>query len=290
MSEPGTASRQRALALCWLLLLSAVGSVAPIGSATAAGNTCTSISAGNTIDSPGCYVLNATNTSVTTAAAVDISANNVTLHGGGNTLGAGSSTAQAGVLARPPPDKDRITNLTVRNLTVRGFNRSGLLARSGSDVTVENVTATGQVGPNSYGVNLFSVTGAQISDVTAGRNGEDGVRVNGGSGITVTNATLLNNNQSGFDAENGAEDILVRDTNASLTNQSAAGFELGSSLADVTLENVTAVKNNGTGVVVFGNSTDVEIRNSEVRNNSANGVDIDNSTQIEIQKRSVYAK
>ncbi|MFT4880700.1 MAG: parallel beta-helix repeat protein, partial [Salinirussus sp.] len=284
MSESDTASRQLALALCWLLLLSAVGSVAPIGSATAAGNTCTGITAGNTIDSPGCYVLNATNTSVTTSAAVEISANNVTLHGGGNTLAAGSSTAEAGVLATPPPDKDRITNLTVRNLTVRGFNRSGLVTFSGSNITVENVTATGQVGPNSYGINLLSVTGAQISGVTAGRNGEDGVRVSGGSGIAVTNATLLNNNQSGFDAENGAEDILVRDTNASLTNQSAAGgFELGSSLANVTLENVTAVKNNGTGVVVFGNSSGVEIRSSVVTNNSANGVDIDNSTRIEIQ-------
>jgi len=283
MSDAGVVGRHTALILCWLLVLAALGPAAPIGAATAAGNTCTGLnSTADPIDESGCYVLNTTNTSVTSTNGLEIRADDVILHGDGNTLAAGTGAAQRGVLVRT---EARTENVTVSNLTVRGFNRSGVAAFDAIDVTVENVTANEQVGLQSYGIELSDTTNARIDGVVANRNGGDGVRISGGSGVTVTDATLLDNNQSGFDAENAASDITVRDTNASLSNRSTAeGFELGNSLTNVTLENVTAVKNNDKGLVVFGNSSEVTLVESRVTHNRGDGVRLQNATQVEIER------
>ena len=163
---------------------------------------------------------------------IDISDNNITLDGDGYTItGPGSGD---GVKST-----DVQTYITVKNLTITGFN-NGIWVR-GSNHTLTNNTLTG----NDFGIELDS-----------------------SSFVKVTNNTASNNAYAGIHMFNAHGNILSGNTANS--NSEIAGFWVDSS-NDNTFNGNTANSNSGVGFYVSQGSSG-NILNGNIANSNSYGI------------------
>jgi hypothetical protein len=167
------------------------------------------------------------------------------------------------------------TNMRLADVTARDNDGTGLRLVETENVTVRNVTATG----NGDGVLLWEVQYADLRDVTASGNGDDGVMLTEVSGQnTLRNVTATGN---GGDTDHGAGVYLSTDTgdnvvvDARIANNEGVGVRFSDSYGN-TLRDSVVTGNDGAGV--FGvPANDDALRNVTVRDNGGPVVAHDHS-------------
>ena len=282
------------VALVLVAPLAAVAVAIP-PSTLGAAQTAEQIDSCRTIDEPGEYELTGDVTASAEDACIHVAASDVVLDGNGHTV-AGDNASGTGVLVFRGEDVPAIPeyaleNVTVRNLTTENWadgvkvgkmdgggtnmrladvtardnDGTGLRLVETENVTVRNVTATG----NGDGVLLWEVQYADLRDVTASGNGDDGVMLTEVSGQnTLRNVTATGN---GGDTDHGAGVYLSTDTgdnvvvDARIANNEGVGVRFSDSYGNTLRDSVVA-GNDGAGV--FGvPANDDALRNVTIRGN-----------------------
>lgn len=197
VTRPSIARIASALLLSLLMIGSVV--VAPAG---AQGASATEIDACTTITDPGQYVLTADIRDSDAGTCIDVQADDVVIDGAGYTL----------------DGQDAISDQT------------GVSAESQSNVVVRNL----EVSEWGSGVNYTSVTGGEVSGVTALSNAV-GIELSGTTGVTVDNNTVRNTDNGIFlhaVGETTADNNTVR--NNEVTNTTLAITFIGADNNTVT--------------------------------------------------------
>lgn len=167
-----------------------------------------------------------------------------------------SASATIGVNALNGIVLDTVTNATLKNLTIGGSAKAGILVKDNStNITIEN----SYIGTNSVGVST-----------TAFRNLVGGVAIDHSSDVTIKTSTISNNVGNGILVSNASFDITIQNNHIG-TN--AVG--------------VTALPNTLSGVA-FDNSTGSLISSNTLSGNSQHGISLtNNSDQILIQSNKI---
>jgi hypothetical protein len=256
-----------------------------------------------TISSEGSYYLGG-NLSIASGNAITVNANNVTIDlQGFEVIGTGGS---AGIFLN-----GGVSNVTIRNGTIRNFTSDGINGQGNSTVRVEKVRALNNAGSGI----VVDLNGAVI-DCAAEANGAVGIVGtdncviqhcqsigNTGAnshGIAVANAAQI----SGCVARNNAGSGIVTGTDSTLsacvaTNNTTGGISVGDSCTILnstanqngmnggttagshgiaaagafTITNCTGNKNTGDGLSVSGGSPGATVHNSTFNGNTLNGID-----------------
>lgn len=169
-----------------------------------------------TISTSGSYYLTGNLTAASAGAGITVAASHVTLDLGGFVLAGNGGTAQHGVRVNTS-----ITNVTIRNGTVRAWTGDGIsmaVASSCTDLRVENVRAISNAGA---GIRLGDEGAA--TGCTARGNSASGIV--GGLGCQVLACTAANNTGATSAGIFVAERALVRDCVA--TENGADGINVG---------------------------------------------------------------
>lgn len=191
-----------------------------------AGGQTTGIEECRTIDQSGTYELTGTVDGAGQDTCIQISADDVVLQGGGNTVDGGdASQGTTGIAV------DGGSSVEVRNVVVSGWE-TGLAADGASDGTLAGVTATNNV----VGVDLRGTDGVTVEGIEAGSNERWGLALRqGASGTTVRGGTLTGNDRDLYVRAGGGNAIR----SVSLGQSTAAGTRFSATMIrDVTLRGV----------------------------------------------------
>lgn len=224
------------------------------------------------ITEPGDYRLTADDTNSSTC--ITITASDVTLSGGGNSVSGGENSGAIAVR----DDGSGVENVAIRNVTVRDSGagvRVGASDETVSDVVVEGVTGTDN---SRAGVVSFTATEVTVRNSEFRRNGL-GIELLGGS-ATIEAVTARNNDGAGLDTaldltkltvndstftDNGGQGLLIRgiaDGGTELRNVTANGngvdgIGIRSSAPGAMLAEVTASGNDRHGILLESRDTTV---------------------------------
>ncbi len=223
-----------------------------------------------TVSDPGIYRVSTDITNATAPYCIRVTTSNVTIDGGNHTIdGVFRNASSAGILVNN--SSTALQNVTVRNVTVTGWDRGVLYRNSSAD------------GP---------VNRSAVRNVTAVRN-VDGILVDGYDD-TVRNATARNNTGLGIgvvgDNHTIRDNLAVNNTNFGLEFQGDRLEVLNNTARDAggdglfvvtsnesTFRNNTAVENGQRGLSLRGSGND--LRNTTLRNNTV-GVVIEGSDNL----------
>jgi len=187
----------------------------------AAGGQTTGIEECRTIDQSGTYELTGTVDGAGQETCIQISADDVVLRGGGNTVDGGdASQGTTGILVNGD-------SVEVRNVVVSGWG-TGVGADSATDGTVAGVTAT----DNVVGVDLRGTDGLTVEGLEARSNQRWGLAIRqGASGTTVRGGTLTGNDRDLYVRAGGGNAVR----SVSLGQSTAAGTRFSATMIrDVT--------------------------------------------------------
>jgi parallel beta-helix repeat protein len=241
LSQPRRTLKRTALALTVPGALGVAGVFAPTASASPPTVTC-----GDTINTPGTYVLGA-DCSSTGFFGITITSSNVTLKLAGHTITAGGSRiagvavddsagAISGVAIKGP---GTLTGFVGDGVILDVFGGPGISGSTVSGVTATNDAAGIVLGPtasvdtiihntandNGLGINLLPATsGNTVNHNTANDNNSNGIQISiGATGNTVNNNTAQGNGKvSGrdlFDSNTGCDSNTWRHNTFNTANQ-----------------------------------------------------------------------
>lgn len=222
------------------------------------GMAATPITGCTTIDTPGSYELTGAISNGTADPCIEITTGDVSLDGAGHTVdGAGSGTG-TGILAR---GNGTLTNVTVRNLTVTGFQRGiryrhltqgtvtdatvtantglGILLETTSDTTVATTTVSGHA---RGGIRIHDSTNTAVDTLDVTANGGAGIAIQGDSDHTDVTASTISDNRHGISITSRSNHTTIAAT--SITNNTIDGVAIDTANG-THLQNVTATANGG---------------------------------------------
>jgi len=247
--------------------------------------TCTYIDPdGTVIQEGGTYCLKSSTQDYTTGyigtvPAVTVDSEDVTLDLNGHTIFAGSS--QPGVRVK----KGRVTVKNGRIVRTTNDDGHGLQVESDSgttlsDITISDVILTGNDSSSSYsGLLLKNVNRTVVDEVTADKNGQDGIRVestntDAGTGIVIQESRARSNQSAGFYlqcANTESKDGVVIQSCIALTN--ATGFSIDNSSStttqDVLLKSCISLSNSSKGFSATNDDAAIQFINNIARGNGA---------------------
>lgn len=184
-----------------------------------------------TISVPGSYKLSG-NLTVTGGSGIVITANGVTLDlngftidGGGTCTGTPVTSCSGGSGARGV-DAESVNNAHIRNGVVRGFQNQGV-----------------SVAPFTTGYSI-------VEDIRATENGNDGIKMQGGTGI-IRGSTSNRNGASGISASDGAlviANVVSGNKGAGLFFFGAGGYKNNVSTGNGTSVSGSSALNLGSNV------------------------------------------
>lgn len=286
LSTLPSGERGRAILLSLLLVCGAFASTAAGAAVVASdgiavpgsvGSSAAPVAECMTIRAPGHYEL-VENVTATEGPCLHVRASNVVLDGNGHTVrradGDGGESPDVGLLAfHGAADGrtragDELTNVTVRNLRVAGWDRGvqlgGTLA-DGPRAILGNVTATG----NDDGVVAYGADRSSLLGVRAADNEGDGVVLWETARATGHAVTAVDNGDSGLVLADSVRDATFTATTASRNDE--RGVVFGTSVGRNEFVDARVVDNGGPGIY-FGDSFDNEVRDSRVASNGGPGV------------------
>ncbi|PSP89181.1 hypothetical protein BRC90_05980 [Halobacteriales archaeon QS_4_69_34] len=266
--------RHATLALAAGMLLLVIGALVSVSAGAA-----TPIDSCTTIDSPGNYVLaeDVTATDADTdvnftedGTCIDVTASDVTIDGAGHTVNqrnapvTGSAFETVGIEVE---SSARLSNVTVTNLVVTGFDRGVLYDRvDDGEVSDANASANGN------GVVATSAPGIGLANVTANDSGGDGLTLVAAAGSTITGATASDNGAAGINVT-GSPNATLSDSAA--RNNAGIGIRVDSS-RNATLS-ANAARANGDDGVLLRDTDGADLRGNVVRDSGDDGVELDGS-------------
>lgn len=245
--------------------------------AMAATNSGTQADGGNrTIDScreiatPGVYELTADVAADGSGSCLVVSASDVVLDGNGHTVnGTGvaqptdDSTVQAGIAVESDSETTQ-TNVTIRDVDVRGCEAGIAREMTLGNITVRNTTAA----DNDQGIRLDGADTARLTNVTLVSNGIGltGVEANR---IEIRSSAVRDNEHYGVSGGLPTQ-LVITDT--AVTGNGAEGVRIGSEWPPARLANVTVSDNGGPGILVREDAAGGMITDSVVVDNGGDGI------------------
>ncbi|MFB6160649.1 MAG: PKD domain-containing protein [Haloferacaceae archaeon] len=163
-------------------------------------------------DEPGVYALDADVGARRTSPCLSVTADDVTLVGGGHAVDGGGAPGAGVRVAREADDA------TVRGLVVRGWATG--VAVAGDGATVRAVTATNNA---DRGVALVGGDGALVADARLSNNG-DGLALADADGAVARNLTVANSDRHGVATEGNAS-AGGRLVNVTVAGSAGAGVD-----------------------------------------------------------------
>lgn len=216
-----------------------------------------------TIDRPGLYVLAGDLTCPGPAPAITITADDVRLNLGGNTLTGderGDGVRAEGTSENP------ITGLRIANGTVTGFD-DGIELDFAPGARVAGVTATGN---DDDGVDIGDSPAARVAGVTARDNDIEGIAVDDSPGARIVGNTVERNGISGIDVGNCDRCVIAGNRIAD-----NGGRGLFFSGAGARIEGNTIAGNGSAGIDMEDSGTSGNlVRGNRVTGNDDNGIEV----------------
>lgn len=262
-----------------------------------------SITECTTITEPGTYALAADLEAESGETCLEIRANDVTLDGQGRTIAGSGPTdpfeepfepANSGVLVQPEltaakekrkkagvtqPQTDGISNVTVRNLTVEGFD-AGIVfeAVTGGAITETAVTAT------QYGLSLIRSAENMLRGNETSGCGRSGIRLERANGNLLEANTATGNGMPA--SETGGVVLVDSDENRLVRNDvdgNIAGIELTGSHAN-TFEKNSVSDNIFDGIVLFDSRGNTLTGNTANSNTNLYGIILVDSDETTLEE------
>jgi parallel beta-helix repeat protein len=247
--------------------VSSTGVFAPISNNT--------ITSSTDINRSGVYRVTDDMTDINTSSFINITASNITLDGGGNTVDGTDEPGSAGINIT---SATTLTNVTVTNLTVTGWD-DGIHYDEVDNGSIINVDAS----LNTNGVSLASSNDNRIVDSNLSSNLNDGLSLASSDGNEIVGNRLSSNLEAGIELNtsngnnvsdneadsNGDDGLTISDsvdnvlTSNSVTDNSASGISLSSSETNQLSDN-TVTDNVGSGI-----SLDSSVDNSLTDNTAS---------------------
>ena len=238
------------------------------------------------IDAPGRYVLTRDVRDAARHVMIEIRSGDVVLDGRGHTVdGLGHFNYVDDGNALVPDDESvgiaiedgsGLRNVTITNLTVAGWG-SGISLEGPANVTIENVTATGNL---HDGIRLDGVTNASIGRSTATGNRDVGVLLNATTNSSVTGTTAGPNSRDGIGLRYGSNDNVLRANDASGNGRYGIVLEKDS-IGTILEDNVADGNGNpghpsagGGGLTLIYGADDNVVRNNTARGNADDGIKV----------------
>lgn len=217
----------------------------------------TEIDSCTTIDQPGRYVLTEDITNTTATECIHITANDVVFDGQGHTIDS-NGDGRRGVYVHS--DATRLTNVTVRDVTVTNWKDAGIEFEAVDNGRIVNNTA---INNEEDGIELDSSDNNTVLNNNASRNDFFGIT------LIVSNNNRVVDNEAKMNGYNGI-DVLYSATNYIAGNNASANGNDGIRLygsAHSVLKNNTVNANGGNGLTAYYYSYDnVFINNTAVDN------------------------
>lgn len=269
------------------------------------------------ITSAGEYELTGdiTNTSTATDRCIRIEASDVVFDGNGHAIEPGNRSDELGSpvtgIDIRGESTNPVTNVTVRNVGVRGWWGDEIAAHNASEVTIADVTVGkydinlgdpgGEPGSLLRGdVTLAGVTAhssilvntrgdVSVVNVNSTTPGAVGLEVDSPTGnVSVANVTVRQTGATtsgapGLDLDTGGGSLFV--TDVSVANTSMDGIRAGSG-ADLTIENAS-VRGAGDDGVSLQSAGPVEARDVRIRDVATTGISID-SGDADLTARDIH--
>jgi hypothetical protein len=220
------------------------------------------------VSEPGVYTLSGdVEAQAGDERCIRIESSDVVLDGAGHALVAGGATNEVGISV---PGDGTVSNLTVTDLTVRGFAEFGVAAPYVENLHISNVVVTRITdGPGM----LVGGRDIVIEDVVSRLTQGDGLLVLDSSSVTVQRSIFQNTNGSGVQAVN-VTDLSVREN--ALDFNLLAGLVVSSGdggATDVVIAGNALTHNGGVGVLLGGVANATFARNVVVSNRGT-GVEV----------------
>ena len=286
----GTARRLAILVVVGALAVS-VGTLA-MGSATAAEEItgCMDEDETASINESGHYVL-ANDLQGSGETCIEITADDVVLDGQGHAVDGDGTRSAFGIEATSQSFGDDLTNVTVTDIEVRGWNGSfsyGLIFTGASHGEISNVTAVENGGAgialddfndnitvtdstangnDRDGIFMRDSTDNRLRNNTVSMNGDDGIQSNAGVNNTFRNNTANDNGDDGIRLNDnfGNEDSLV--VNNTANGNDGAGFFTGDGDNNTLRDN--GAYGNGDAIVLGENAATSEVERLDIGDSTA---------------------
>ncbi|MEK7123577.1 MAG: right-handed parallel beta-helix repeat-containing protein, partial [Patescibacteria group bacterium] len=205
----------------------------------------------------------------------NITANNVTLNGNGNTIDGDDSGTDYGVYV------SETSNATISNITITDFSY-GIYLNASSNDRLSSVTANSN---GAYGINIYSSSNNnQLTDITANSNGAYGIYLFFSNNSQLSSITTNSNSLYGISLYSSSNNSLSL-INSSLNN--GEGINLYPSSNNNQLTNINTNSN------VYGIRLHSSSNNNQVTNITANsntyGIYIQDSSSNNLSYGSINA-
>lgn len=147
-----------------------------------------SITACSVVDAPGEYVVTADLSATDVDQCILVASSNVVIDGDGHTI-TGTDT-YSGIVVSPG-----VSNVTIRNLTIEGFEDEGLLVDEASNVQVRALTTRA----NDVGVRVYNSADVRLESITLNYDRYTGIEAEDSTDVHVSGLTTTRYNDVGFD-------------------------------------------------------------------------------------------
>lgn len=234
-----------------------------------------------TITTPGVYALMTNLTSPPTGPCIIILTSNVVFDGRGHTIAGEMNHTPArvpshtgGISVHSSVGDPPLQNVTVRNLTIRDWKEGPALRYNGvTRGRIENVTLT----RNQHGIILNGCHNITVTEATVADNQRLGIELIQTSNSVITDTTVSNTTLLGIYLT-GASDNTIRDT---ISTKNGVGIRLSfDSMNNVIVD--TTLRSNHHGIQLELGSHNNTLLNNTIRNTSDPDMTSRNSSDNDI--------
>jgi parallel beta-helix repeat protein len=154
-----------------------------------------------------------------------------------------------------------------------------------NNITIQNITLKNR----SHGIFFRNVTNSNAINCIIDQNGQDGIRIEGGDYLTLTNNTITNSSYRGISLTNSN---FIQISNSSIEylqgvqGIGGTGIRLDSSSSNFIQENI--LSNNNLHGISLNVSNDNRILNNTIFNNQYDGMELDDSSNNLILNNTIF--